>query len=157
MGAMSWYELLKSIHVLSAGLWFGSGIALAMIAQRALAAGPGPFGAVLRPANWWAGKAHPGAGVVLLLTGFAMLADADISVGETWVLLAIAGLLLLFGWGGAMVGRTSGELEARMDEAGGALPADQLRPAASRLLLVLRIETVLLLLVIVDMVVKPGA
>jgi len=152
---MSWYELLLSLHILSAALWFGSTVALTVLGFRALKTGPDLFAAIAPPAGWWAGRAHPAAGVVLLLTGFAMVADADLDFGEPWLALGLLGLVLVFGVGGALTGRTSDALvkgvEART------LSADGLQAAGSRLLLYTRIEAAILVLVIVDMVAKPGA
>jgi uncharacterized membrane protein len=153
---MSWYELLLSLHVLAAALWFGSGVAITVTAYRALATGREAFSAVLPPAGWWAGRAHPAAGVVILLTGFGMVADADLSLGDTWVLLGLIGVVLLFAYGGAAVGRTSDQLTKRIAEGGGVLTAELL-PVANRLLLLVRIESALLALLIVNMIVKPGA
>jgi hypothetical protein len=151
---MSWYELLLSLHVLAAAAWFGSGLAITVTAYRALAAGREAFGAVQPAAGWWAGRAHPAAGVVLLLTGFGLVAEADIGLGEPWIVLGLVGLVALFAFGGAFVGRTSDDLSGRIAEAGGMTEA--LLPLAERLLLFTRIESAVLALVIVNMVVKPG-
>lgn len=153
---MSWYELLLSIHILAAALWFGSGLAITAMAYRALADTPRSFSTFAVPAGWWAGRAHPAAGVVLLLTGPAMLAQADISFGEPWVIIGLVGLVALFAIGGAFVGRTSDDLVRQLREGDGAV-TPELRPQAQRLLLYTRIESALLALMIVDMVVKPGA
>lgn len=153
---MSWYELLLFLHVLAIATWFGSGLAIMVLATRALSAGGTAFGTFALNAGWWAGRAHPAAGVILLLTGFGMVADADLSLGETWVLLALIGLVLAMGVGGALIGRTAGQLEKALQGSGGSLTAEQ-RPIAERVVLYSRLELVILILVIADMVAKPGA
>lgn len=151
---MSWYELLKTLHVLAMGLWFGSGIAILVMATRARSNATA-FGTFAVNAGWWAGRAHPAAGVVLLLTGFAMVAEADLDLGETWIWLGIAGLVLVFAIGGALVGRTSDALTKEIEGAGGVL-TEQSRPLADQLLLYARLELAVLVLVVADMVAKPG-
>jgi uncharacterized membrane protein len=152
---MSWYELLLSLHILAIATWFGSGLAITAIAFQALKTGPETFGTVVLPASKWAGRAHPAAGVVLLLTGFGLVADADLSVGDTWILLGLIGLVAIMGIGGALIGRTADGMVKRIES--GAMTAEELSEDGSRLLLYTRIELALLVLVIVDMVAKPGA
>ena len=152
---MSWYELLQFLHVLAIATWFGSGIAITVFTARSLGVGGTVFGTFALNAGWWAGRAHPTAGVVLLLTGFGMVADADLSLGDTWILLGLIGLVLALGIGGALIGRTSHELTAKITANGGEMTPD-LRPLAEKVLLYARLELAVLVLVIADMVAKPG-
>jgi len=154
MRAVSWYELYKTVHVLAIATWFGSGMAIMVIGLRAQALGRGPFSSFAISATWWAGRAHPAAGVLLLITGFAMVANADLSMGELWLTLALIGLVVAFGIGGALTGRTADQLVKRIEAGGGTL-AESDQGVADRLLLFTRLELLVLALVIVDMVVKP--
>ena len=151
---MSWYELLLTLHILAITTWFGSSLAITVIGIRALATGSQAFSSFAVHANWWAGKAHPAAGVVLLLTGFGMLAEADISFGETWVSIAFAGLIVAMGIGGALIGRTADDVVKQIEEKGD-LDAEGLGDAR-RMLLYTRLELAVLVVVIADMVAKPG-
>ncbi len=153
---MSLFEFLKTIHVLSIATWFGSGLAINIIGMRLLATGAGPFSSFVLNAGWWAGRAHPAAGVLLLLTGFGMVADADISIGKPWIIIGIVGLFAAMGIGGGMIGKASESLMKGIEASGGTMTAEH-RPLAERLFLGSRIEAGILLLVIVDMVIKPGA
>src|SRR3712207_2852070 len=117
---MSWYELLLFLHVLAMATWFGSGLAILVLATRALKGDIASFGPFAVNAGWWAGRAHPAAGVVLLLTGFGMVADADLSLGDTWLWLGLVGLIAAFGVGGALIGRTADQLTKQIQAAGGA-------------------------------------
>ncbi len=151
---MTWYELLLSLHVMAMATWFGSGLAITAMGFMALKTSPETFGGFALPATKWAGMAHPAGGVVLLLTGFAMVADADYSIGDTWLILALVGLVLAMGLGGALIGRTADGIA--MGVAAGTATAQTLQSQGRRLLLYTRIELVILALVIVDMVTKPG-
>jgi len=151
---MSWYELLLTLHVLAAALWFGSGVATTVISYQLLAGDPQAYARFAGPAGTWAGRAHPAAAFVILLAGLGMAADADLSLGELWLTLALAGWVALLVLGGAFLSRTGMQLTRAYERSGGA-PSEEARAVAGRMLLLMRIETVLLLLVIVDMVVKP--
>ena len=151
---MSWYELLLSLHILSIATWFGSSLAITAMSFMALRTGPESFASVFVPAGKWAGRAHPAAGVLLLLTGFAMVADADWDF-DAWLILGLIGLVAAMGIGGALIGRTADGMAKRIE--GGAMTAEELTGSARQLLLYTRIELVILVLVIVDMVAKPGA
>jgi hypothetical protein len=154
---MSWYELLLFLHVLAIATWFGSGAAIMVLATRALPAGGATFGTFAINAGWWAGRAHPASGVVLLLTGFGLVGDSDVwEFGDTWVILGLIGLVLAMGVGGALIGRTAGELEKGLKASGGSL-TPELNGIAERVILYARIELVVLVLAIADMVAKPGA
>ena len=151
---MSWYELLQSLHILAIATWFGSGLAISAMAFMALRTGPEAFGTITLPASKWASRAHPAAGVVLLLTGFGMVADADLSF-DAWLILGLIGLVITMGIGGALIGRTADGIVKRMEA--GSMTAEELTTDGRQLLLYTRIELVLLVLLIVDMVAKPGA
>lgn len=151
---MSWYELLKTIHVLSLATWFGSGLAILVIGVRVLGTGSRGYSNFLVNASWWAGRAHPGAGVVLLITGFAMVGDADfIDFGDTWVWLGLLGLIAAMGLGGALIGRTADALVEKVETTGF---TDAQLPSVRQLNLYVRIELAILVLVVADMVAKPG-
>ena len=83
------------------------------------------------------------------------MVDADISFGEPWILIALAGLFVAMAIGGALIGRTSSGLVKSVAANGGTLPEAE-RPAADRLLLYSRIELAIIVIVIADMVAKPG-
>jgi hypothetical protein len=151
---VSWYELLLTLHILAAALWFGSGIAITVFSLRLLAVEPGAFGAFSAASGWWAARAHPAAALVILLAGIGMVIDADLSFGELWIVLALIGWLALSAVGGALINPAGKRLTEAYERSGGVL-TDDVRPHASRLLTVIRIETVVLILVITDMVVKP--
>ena len=152
---MTLYELLLFLHVLAVATWFGSGVAILVIGTRALRSTAGAFPSFAVGASWWAGRAHPAAGVVLLVTGLGMVAEADIPFSEPWVLIALAGLLAAMAVGGAVIGPASAKLTSGLEGAGGTM-GPELRPVADRLLLYSRAELAIVALVIADMVFKPG-
>jgi hypothetical protein len=146
------YEWLLAVHILAAGLWFGSGVSLLVVGRRVMASGREAFAQWVRPATWWGGRAHPAAGLVLLLTGPGIVSAADYDFGEPWIVIALVGLFVLFAIGGGLVGRTAGALDRAIDAGDGAA-VDTL---GRKLLSFTVLEMAILTIVIVDMVVKPG-
>lgn len=155
---MTWYELLLSLHILSAALYIGSTLAITVISYRLLAVGSPAFREFVPAAGWWASRAHPGAAVVLLLTAILMILDADLSFGDLWITLALTGWLIAGFIGGNLVGQTAKRLETQLagDGGAGAPLGDASRELAGKFLLYARLETAVLVLVLFDMVVKPG-
>jgi uncharacterized membrane protein len=151
---MSWYELLLSLHILAIATWFGSGLALIAVGFQTIKTGPEVYGGFVVPAARWAGRAHPASGLLLLLTGILMIVDADWDF-DAWLILGIIGLVAAMGIGGAFIGRTSDALVKRIERGG--ITAEELTDGGQKILLFARIEMVILVLVIVDMVAKPGA
>ena len=152
---MSWYELLLTLHILAAALYFGSVIAITVLSYRALSSDPPSFGPTINHAGWWASKAHPAAASVILVAGILMIIDADLSFGDTWIVLGLAGWLLAGLFGGGLAGPAAVKLGEAMGERGGYTA--ELKPLASRFLLFSRIEAGLLVAIIAIMVSKPGA
>lgn len=115
---MSWYEMLLTLHILAAAIWLGSSLAILAIGRRALAAGTEPFSTFVVHAGWWGCRAHPAAGVVILLTGIGLVAEGDWSAGDLWIVIGILGVLAGFAAGGALIGRTAGQLVATVQSSG---------------------------------------
>ncbi|HEX8105017.1 MAG TPA: DUF2269 family protein [Solirubrobacteraceae bacterium] len=154
---MTFYELLKTIHVLAMATWFGSAVAINVIGVRALRGEDGAaFPSFGMNAGWWASKAHPAAGVVLLITGFAMVGDHDLSIGDPWISIAIAGLVIAMGIGGALIGRASGQLTAALQQSRGTM-TEQTQRLGEQVLRYSQFEILVLVIVIADMVFKPGS
>jgi hypothetical protein len=144
------YEWLLAVHILAAGLWLGSGVSLLVVGRRVLAQGRDAFAQWVGPATWWGGRAHPAAGLVLLLTGPGIISAAEYDWGEPWIVIALVGLFVLFAIGGGLVGRTAGALDRAIASGG---DVDGL---GRKLLRFTLLEMAILAIVIVDMTVKPG-
>lgn len=153
---MSWYETLLTLHILAAAVWLGSSLAILAIGRHALAAGTGPFSTYVVHAGWWGGRAHPAAGVVILLTGMGLVAEGDWSAGDLWIVVGILGVLTGFAVGGALIGRTAGQLVGKVQGGDGRLQESD-RPTAQRLLRFTAVEVAAIVVVVAAMVFKPGA
>ena len=142
------FENLLTLHILAAVTWVGGSIALAVLGGRFAGA---ESGVVAPHFSWYGGTVLTGAAFVVLLAGIGLVLDVEAyEFTDAWVLIGIAGWLLSAILGGGMLG----PLGKKMSEA-----TDHAERAAlqSRILTISRIDTVVVVLVVVDMAVKPGA
>jgi uncharacterized membrane protein len=148
------YTIYKSIHVLAAVIWVGSDVALHVIGVRAKKAGPQYAGWFAKQAGFYGKFILTGSALVLIVFGFLTLNQIHGKVGDLWVSLALAVWIASFVVGAFYLGPTSDRLGKAVDEAGGEMPPEQVA-TFNRILLFNRIEILLLLAIVVDMVVKP--
>lgn len=144
------YELLLAIHLLAAVTWVGGTIALTVLAER--------FSAderltVAPHFAWYGERVITGAAVVLLLAGFGLVRELQsVEIGDLWILLALAGYAASFVIGAGVLGpagKRIGEAAAAGDLAG-------VERAYARILSFSRVDTLIVVLVVIDMAVKPG-
>lgn len=97
---MSWYGVLKVLHILAAVVWIGGGATFAMITARLLRnRDRATLGAVVpQMARQLASAGGPATGIVLL-TGIAMVLVGHIGFGTLWVRLGFGGIVLHFIFG----------------------------------------------------------
>ena len=152
---MTLYEFLKFLHVLLAIAWVGSAILLAILAFRAQrSADPAAMGRQAADAEWVGQKIlAPLAGIVLLL-GIAMVLEGDLGFTTTWVLIGLIGWATSIAIGAGFLGPESGRLKELIAAHG---PEDAaVKARIDRILLVSRLDLLLLIFIVFDMVVKPG-
>ena len=97
---MSWYGVLKVLHVFAAVVWIGGGAMFAMITARLLRSRDrGALGAVIPQMARQLGAAGGPASGTVLLTGIAMVLVGHIGFDTLWVRLGFGGIVLhvLFG------------------------------------------------------------
>jgi uncharacterized membrane protein len=139
---MSLYEALKAIHIMAIAIWVGAAFLQLILAIRA---DETRRLTVLEDAEFTGTRLFPPAAGLALLTGIAMVIDSDgVGFGDLWVILALAGWVLSLILGAVFIDRS-------VKEAAGGEAA-----AYGRILALARIDLLILLLVIVDMVVKPS-
>ncbi len=155
MEEITTYEWLKFGHLLGVVAWVGANIMLQFLSLRVLRAG-GQRGVDFIADIAWLGTRYfiPIALTVVAL-GFGLVAELDLDLGEFWLTAGLAMFLISFISGSAFLGPESGRIAALATERSPDDPEVQRR--ISRLLWVARIELLLLILTIFDMVVKPGA
>jgi uncharacterized membrane protein len=151
---MTWYTFFKSLHVVAAAIWVGGAFIIQAYAFRILRSNDARRTVeftkdteivstrVFIPTTW-----------VLLLAAIGMMVNLDLSWGQNWVVLGLISWTLSFVVGAGLLGPESGRIGKIAEREGPESPAAQAR--IRRILLVSRLELVILLTVIVNMVVKP--
>lgn len=149
-------QLLLTIHVLAAAMWIGAALALQVIAGRT---GPSTADAVVdqfaRDAEAVGKGIFGPAALVLALTGVALVVREHVSWGELWIVLGTGALLIAGAIGGVFL-IPEGRRIAALANQPGHDPAE-VRLRAHRRFLVARIDLVILILAVADMVFRPGA
>jgi uncharacterized membrane protein len=154
--AITLYLTLKSLHVLAAITWVGGALTTQTFAIRTTRSdNPGRLMAFTRDEEFIGQRLSTSASLVLLLLGIWMVIIGPWSFGMTWILFALVVFGGSFILGAAFIGPESGRIGKLMETKGPASP--EVKRRIKRIFLVSRIELVFLILVVFDMVVKPGA
>ena len=154
---MDLYEFLKTIHVIGAAAWVGGGAISLFQAARIRGSGdPARMIDFLDEAEWL-GKRYfgPIAGVTALM-GVLMVIDLGAEYfKELWIIIGIAGFLVSSFIGARYLTPESGRLRELVTQKG--LDDPETKSRIERITMVTRVDTVILVLIVADMVIKPGA
>jgi hypothetical protein len=154
---MSPYPWLLFAHVLGAIVWIGGGLMLLLIGVRVRSsAGPTAAAEFARTLPYVALRALTPAIAVILVTGVVMvLTSAAWRFSQLWVLLALGLLVLAFAIGALYLSRTgSALLRAASEDVG---DVASVTAVLDRWLLGYGVVLLLLVIVVWDMIFKPGA
>ena len=150
---MTLYEALLFVHVLAAMVWVGGSIMLGFISARVEGTGDAEFRARFSRAAEVVGPVFGGSALLVLAAGVWMVVESEgIELSQTWVWLGLAGFVLS-GVLGAYFAPASHRITAAL-EAGDVADADR---RAKTFKLMSTLSLVLLVLIVADMVFKPGA
>lgn len=152
---MNRYEWLLFFHIAAAIVWLGSGVAVQVLAFRAnRAEDSARMVTIAHEAEWFGIRIFLPSSLTVLVLGIILTVDGPWDFGQTWIILALIGWGLSFVTGAAFLGPESGRIGKVLAAEGPESPA--VRARIQRIFLVSRIELVLLYLIVLDMVVKPG-
>jgi uncharacterized membrane protein len=149
-----WYALFRVIHVSVAVFWVGGGLlltVLALLAERR--SDPNEIATIARQAAFVGEKLFAPAGLVVLLTGIAMMLNTDWGWGKFWIDAGLAGYAVTFATGVGVLAPLAKRINALVATKGAT--ATETQEAIQRILLVARVDIAVLLLVVADMVTKP--
>ena len=150
------YKWLLAFHILLAVVWVGSNTAIQIFTIRARRAGADKLAYLASEIEWYGTRILIPTSLTLVILGFILLHESSgaFDLGQGWVTFGFIVWLLSFAAGAGFLGPESGRLGKLVEERG-AEDAEYQRRLA-RIFLVSRIELVLLILVVLDMTVKPG-
>ena len=151
----TWFGVFKLVHVCIAVFWVGGGLLLTALALRAQRSDdPGELATIARQATFVGEKLFAPAGGVVLAMGIAMVINSpDIGFGTTWVDIGLAGWAISFITGVAVLAPRSRKIVGLFETVGDTAPETQ--AAIQEILLIARIDVCVLLVVVMDMLVKP--
>ena len=150
------YKWLLAFHILLAVVWVGSNTAIQILVIRATRADADKLAYLASEIEWYGTRVLVPSSLLLVILGFILLHESSgaYDLGQGWVTFGFVVWLLSFIAGAGFLGPESGRLSKMVDERG---PEDaEYQRRLSRIFLVSRIELVLLVLVVLDMTIKPG-
>jgi uncharacterized membrane protein len=150
------YKWLLAFHILFAVVWVGSNTAIQIFVIRARRAGADRLAYFASEIEWYGTRVLVPSSLAVVILGFLLLHESSgaYDLGQGWVTFGFVVWLLSFIAGAGFLGPESGRLSKMAEERSPEDPEYQRRIA--RIFVVSRIELVLLILVVLDMTVKPG-
>ena len=155
--ALTHYNAFKFVHVLSAVVWVGGACTVQVYALLATRTNdPLRVAAFAKDTEFVGTRIFLPSSLILLVSGIFTLHDSSglWSFGQGWVQFGLVVIALSIVVGAGYLGPESGRI-ARATEAKG-VESPEVQERIQRIFLVSRVELVLLLAVVFDMVVKPG-
>jgi uncharacterized membrane protein len=147
------YEWLKTLHAI---VWVGGAITLQILAIRVMGQNdPVKLASFAGETEFIGTRVFTPASLMLLILGIWMVIDEPAwTFGQFWILAGLGMFAFSFVSGAFYLGPQSGRLKKLYEAEGPSAPA---APAIiRRLFLISRIELVLMVLIVADMVMKPG-
>jgi uncharacterized membrane protein len=151
----SWYATWKALHVLMAIVWVGGALMIQLLAFQVLKAKDAyRIEKFAKDIELIGMRTFVPASLVLVVLGFVLIHEGHWSY-SFWIVVALVVWILSFISGAAFLGPESGRIGRLIEERGGVDAEVQSR--IERLLLHSRVELMLIALIAMDMVLKPGA
>jgi uncharacterized membrane protein len=155
--ALTHYNELKFVHVLAAIVWVGGGATAQVYALLAVRTNdPAKVAAFAGDTEFVGTRIFLPAALILLVSGILTVHESSGAwgYGQGWVQFGLVVITISILTGAGFLGPESGRI-ARATKAGGVESAE-VQARIRRIFLVSRVELVLLMAVVFDMVVKPG-
>ena len=149
------YEFLLTIHVLAAVIWVGGGITIHVLGRRVLKRGDDQeVYEFSKEINTVAMRLYAPTSLILLVAGILLVNEAGYEFSQLWITLGFLGWIFSFLVGIGYYGPKDKKLQALVAAEGPTAPGvvENVRQA----LMVNSFEILILVLVVIDMTVKPG-
>jgi uncharacterized membrane protein len=151
------YHLIKFIHVGAAIVWVGGGAFVQVLATRVSKQNdPLKLAALAKDVEAIGQRYLMAASILVLLAGLTLVIYTPfLYFSEPWVIIGLVGVAATIVTGAGFIGPEAGRLAKAAEERGPADPEVQSR--IRRIFLISRIDLLVLTLVVLDMVFKPGS
>ena len=152
---MDRYELLKFVHIAAAMIWIGGAVTLQFVAHLARrAADAHRMVALTRDAEWIGKRVYTPAALAVILIGFVLVWDGPWTLGMDWIWMSLILFAVSFALGIAVLTPESVRIGKQIEAEGAESAGVQAR--ISRILNLGRLDLLLLFLIVLLMVTKPG-
>jgi uncharacterized membrane protein len=149
------YQFYLTVHILAAIVWVGGATITQVYAVRAQASGDAErVAGFARDAEFVGRTMFAPSAIVLVIFGFLLVNEGNWSLGSTWIVIALVVWAASFAVGIGFLGPESGRIGRLIEQHGPGTP--EVRRRIDRIFLISRIELLFLILIVVDMVTKPG-
>ncbi|MGH2805859.1 MAG: DUF2269 family protein [Actinomycetota bacterium] len=149
------YEIFLALHILGAIVWIGGGVTMAVLTERARRANDtARVVSLVDDSEWMGMRFFFPASLVLLVAGILLVIIGQWPWSTPWVVIGIAGFVASAVLGSAFVSKTAKQVHELIGQRGTDDP--DVRSGLDRLVLLSRVDLVILLLVVLDMTLKPG-
>ena len=152
---MTIYELLKLIHVLGAITWVGTSIEQQLVGARAMSSNErGRLTHFVDEAEWVGVRIMTPAAILVVIAGILMVIESGWNFTDTWILIGIALFVLTSLNGMVFLTPQTKKLKSLIverseNDAG-------VQALVKRVTLASRIDLLILIAIVADMVIKPG-
>jgi uncharacterized membrane protein len=153
---MESYDWLLLGHILAAIAWVGGAITMQTVGARLVRAeSPEAVAAFARTAEWIGPRLYMPASLAVLGFGIAMVAVSETwSIGDLWIILGLVGIAISAIGGAVFFGPQAKRIGEALRSEGA--ESERAQALIRRLFVVGRVDLLLLLLIVADMVLKPG-
>jgi uncharacterized membrane protein len=152
---MTLYEFLKLIHVLGAIAWVGTSIEQQLVGARAMSSNAkGRLAHFVDEAEWVGVRIMTPAAILVVIAGVLMVIESGWNFSDTWILIGI-GLFVLTSLNG-MVFLTPQTKRLKLSIAERGEDDASVQAFVKRVTLASRIDLLILIAIVADMVIKPG-
>ena len=149
---MDWYSIVKLLHVISAVVWVGGGLMLAIMGTRAAMSGDMQATALaMKTTGDMGGRVMMPASLLTLVFGL-ILCWFWVGFSELWIVIGLVGYFVTF-LVGTLVFKPAGDRMAASIARNGVTPA--LMVDGNRILRVARFDYAVMMVIVTDMVLKP--
>lgn len=150
------YNTLKLLHVLAAIVWLGSGLFVQYRGSRLRRRGTPEQIATLAKDVADSTPWFIASSVTVLVAGVALVLYAPgLDFTDTWILLGLIGYAATFVTGNFLIRPTVEKIAAAVSAEGPASPTVQ--ALVARIFAISRVDQLVLILIVADMVFRPGA
>ena len=150
------YDWIKLFHILAAIVWVGGGVFVQIYVTRMKRANEmGRLLAFAKDIERIGITVFTPASILVLILGIAMVWYSPAwELGQLWVILGLVGIANTIVVGAAFLGPEAGRIARLTEERG---PEDaEVQRRVQRIFAISRYDLAVLVLVVVDMVIKPG-